>query len=81
MSYPGINESDPLNGNGAFIVSQAGGAIVMGPRGVITHVNVLGNKIDANFGDTTGPNAVNPSGAPSGIKLPSQNNFRSTRKR
>jgi hypothetical protein len=76
MSYSGSNENNPLNGDGAFVVSGVGGAIVMGPQGPITQFNVLGNKIDANFGDTSGPNAVNPSGSPSGIRLSSQNNFR-----
>ena len=81
MSYPGNNIDNPINGEGAFVVSGIGGAIIMGPRGPITQTNVLGNKIDAIFGDTSGPNAVNPSGTPSGIRLPSQNNFRNTRRR
>jgi hypothetical protein len=33
------------------------------------------------MGDTTGPNAVNPSGVPNGIRLPSQNNFGKPRRR
>ena len=80
MSYPGNNPNNPLNGDGAFVVSGVGGAIIMGPGGPVTQVNVLGNKVDAIFGDTSGPNAVNPSGTPSGIRLAQQNNFRNTRR-
>lgn len=77
MSYDGSDQSNPLNGDGAIAVSGVGGAIVMGPKGVMTQTNVLGNKVGGViFGDTSGPNAVNPSGRPSGITLPTQNNFR-----
>ena len=37
----------------------------------------MGTLGEPNMGDTSGPNAVNPSGTPNGIRLPSQNNFRS----
>ena len=80
MSYNGSNENNPVNGDGSFVVGGVGGAIIMGPNGPTTQVNILGNKTDANFGDTTGPNAVNPSGTPSGIRLATQTGFRSYRK-
>lgn len=80
MSYLGSDQSNPLNGNGAFVVGGVGGAIVSGPRGVMTQTNILGNKVDAIFGDTSGPNAVNPSGTPSGVRLPTQNGFRNSRR-
>lgn len=77
MSYPGSNPENPINGTGAFAVGGVGGAIVSGPSGPMTQINVLGNLEDANFGDTSGPNATNPSGTPSGVRLPQQNGFRS----
>jgi hypothetical protein len=80
MSYSGADQSNPLNGNGAFVVGGVGGAIVSGPRGVMTQTYILGNHADAIFGDTSGPNAVNPSGTPSGARLPQQNGFRTTRR-
>lgn len=79
MSYPGTNPVDHQhNGDGAIGVVQ--GAIIMGPRGPETQM-VIGAIGNANMGETNGPNAVNPSGSQSGIKLPTQNNFRSTRRR
>lgn len=77
MSYPGSDIDNPLNGEGAFGVIQ--GAIIIGPRGPQTQV--LGNIGSVTMGDTTGRNAVNPSGTPSGIKLPTQNNFSNIRTR
>lgn len=72
MSYPGSNPQNPLNGEGAFAVV---GAIIMGPNGPMTQ-QYLGQNGTAVMGDTTGSNAVNPSGTPSGIRLATQNNFR-----
>lgn len=80
MSYSGSDQSNPLNGDGAFVIGGVGGAIVSGPRGVMTQTYVLGNQVSAIFGDTSGPNAVNPSGTPSGGKLPTQNGFRNNRR-
>jgi hypothetical protein len=51
----------------------------MGPGGL--QVNAMGVLGEANMGDTSGPNAVNPSGTPNGIRLPSQNNFGRGRRR
>jgi hypothetical protein len=76
MSYPSSNENNPLNGEGAFGVIQ--GAIIIGPVGPQTQF--LGNLGDVTMGDTLGQNSVNPSGTPSGIRLPTQNNFRSRRR-
>jgi len=82
MSYATSDQINPLNGDGSFSVGGVGGVIVMGPNGLITQPNVLGNKAgDVIFGETGGPNSINPSGTPSGITLPTQNNFRSGRSR
>jgi hypothetical protein len=75
MSYPGNNTNNPLNGQGAIAVGGVGGVIVMGRSGLITQTNTLGNIPDAIFGDTSGSNAVNPSGKPSGTRHAQQNNF------
>jgi len=68
MSYSGIDQNNPLNADGSFAVGGVGGAIVMGPRGLIAQTNVLGNTPGVIFGETSGPNAVNPSGTPNGIR-------------
>jgi hypothetical protein len=76
MSYPGSPEIEHgHDGSGAIAVGGVGGVIVMGRGGLITQTNTLGNIPDANFGDTSGPNAVNPSGRSSGIRHAQQNNF------
>ena len=77
MSYSGSNINNPINGEGAFAVVQ--GAIIIGPGGPQTQF--LGNIGEVIMGDTSGQNSVNPTGTPSGIKLPIQNNFRNTRSR
>ena len=80
MSYPGTNPVDHNHfGNGAIASLGTPGVIIMGPSGL--QVNTLGNLEGANMGDTAGPNAVNPSGVPNGIRLPSQNNFGKPRRR
>jgi hypothetical protein len=77
MSYPGNNSNNPINGEGAFVVGGVGGAIIMGPQGLTTDM-ILGNENPgANMGDTSGPNAVNPSGTPNGIRHATQGGFRS----
>lgn len=73
MSYPGSSPNNPLNGEGSLTVV---GAIIMGPNGPMTQ-QYLGHVGSTIMGDTTGPNSVNPSGTPSGIRLATQNNFRS----
>mgnify|MGYP003336677902 FL=1 len=78
MSYPGSDSNNPLNGQGAFAVGGVGGAIVMGKSGLTTQM-ILGNLDSAIMGDTTGPNAVNPSGTPNGIRHAIQGGFRSKR--
>lgn len=79
MSYPGI---DPLEhrhaGTGAIASLGTPGVIIMGPGGLQT--NTLGNLDGANFGEL-GPNSVNPSGTPNGIRLPQQNNFGRSKRR
>jgi hypothetical protein len=77
MSYPGSDISNPINGEGAFAVVQ--GAIIIGPEGPQTQF--LGNIGEVIMGETSGQNAVNPTGTPSGIRLPMQNNFRNIKTR
>ena len=81
MSYPGSDPNNPLNGQGAFAVGGIDGVIVSGPQGPMSQTNILGNIPTANFGDTSGPNAVNPTGTPSGVRLPTQGGFRSYSRR
>jgi hypothetical protein len=53
---------------------QGQGALASGDIGTVTDpgAGVLGNIPNANYGDTSGPNAVNPVGAPGGILNPEQ---------
>ena len=53
---------------------QGQGALASGGIGTVTDpsAGVLGNIPNANYGDTSGPNAVNPVGAPGGILNPEQ---------
>ena len=53
---------------------QGQGALASGGIGTVTDpsTGVLGNIPNANYGDTSGPNAVNPVGAPGGILNPEQ---------
>lgn len=76
MSYSSTDPNQTLNADGALAIGNVGGVIIMGSNGLITQQNALGN-IDGDiiFGDTTGPNSVNPSGTPSGGRQPQQNNF------
>ena len=65
-NYPGATEGNTVNGEGAFASGGVGGVTDPGAA-------TLGNIPTANFGVTTGPNAVNPSGdAASGILRPAQ---------
>jgi hypothetical protein len=82
MSYSSTDPNQSFNADGALAIGNVGGVIIMGRNGLITQQNALGNiDGDVIFGDTTGPNAVNPSGTPNGIRLPSQNNFGRGRRR
>jgi len=64
-NYPGDGANE-VNGEGAFASGGIGGVTDPG-------ANTLGNIPTAEFGVTTGPNAVNPSGdAGSGILRPEQ---------
>ena len=53
---------------------QGQGAFAAGGIGTVTDpgAGVLGNIPNSNYGDTTGPNAVNPVGAPGGLLNPEQ---------
>jgi HK97 family phage major capsid protein len=66
-NYPASGDSEnPVNSEGAFASGGIGGVSSPG-------ASTLGNTATAEFGVTTGPNAVNPSGAAaSGILRPEQ---------
>jgi hypothetical protein len=55
---------------------QGQGAVAAGGVGTVSDPapGVLGNIPNANYGDTTGPNAVNPTGVASGLLNPEQAN-------
>lgn len=72
MSYTGTPQGHTHIAEGAIVTLGNPGVIIMGPSGL--QVNTLGTS-GATLGDTSGPNAVNPSGTPNGIRLPLQNNF------
>jgi hypothetical protein len=78
MSYPGTPVGHSHNGEGAIVTLGTPGVIIMGSGGL--QVNTLGTS-GATLGETSGPNAVNPSGIQSGIRLPMQNNFSRGRRR
>ena len=59
-------------GDGVAVSGNIGGAVAQGPNGNLSPTTVMGNIATANFGDFSGPNAVNPSGTPGGILLPEQ---------
>ena len=59
-------------GDGVAVSGNIGGAVAQGPDGNLSPTTVMGNIATANFGDFSGPNAVNPSGTPGGILLPEQ---------
>jgi hypothetical protein len=71
-NYPGSpTVAHQHAGDGAFASGGIGGATATSP----TTSNVgaeMGNIATANFGVTTGANAVNPTGTPGGILLPEQ---------
>jgi len=59
-------------GDGVAVSGGIGGAVAQGPLGNLTPADSLGNIATANYGLTTGANAVNPSGTPGGILAPEQ---------
>jgi hypothetical protein len=59
-------------GDGVAVSGGIGGAVAQGPNGNLTPAASLGNIATANYGDLTGPNAVNPTGTPGGILAPEQ---------
>jgi len=71
-NYPGTSEAHNHDGQGALASGGIGGATVTGPAGNLSPADSLGNVATANFGVTTGANAVNPSGTPGGILAPEQ---------
>jgi hypothetical protein len=72
-NYPGNpTEAHQHDGQGAFASGAIGGATATGPDGNLTPAASLGNIATANFGVTSGANAVNPTGTPGGILAPEQ---------
>lgn len=59
-------------GDGVAVSGGIGGAVAQGPNGNLSPTDVMGNIATANFGDFSGPNAVNPTGTPGGILAPEQ---------
>ena len=59
-------------GDGVAVSGGIGGAVAQGPNGNLTPAASLGNIATANYGDLSGPNAVNPTGTPGGILAPEQ---------
>jgi hypothetical protein len=57
---------------GVAVSGDIGSAVAYGPGGALSPATSLGNVNGANFGVTTGPNAVNPTGTPGGILAPEQ---------
>lgn len=72
-NYPGTTtESHAHNGDGSFASGAIGGATTTDANGNLTPAASLGNIATANFGSTSGANAVNPTGTPGGILAPEQ---------
>ena len=71
-NYPGTTEAHNHDGQGAFASGGVGSATATGPDGSLSPAASLGNIATANFGVTTGANAVNPTGTPGGILAPEQ---------
>jgi hypothetical protein len=59
-------------GDGVAVSGGIGGAVAQGPDGNLSPAASLGNIATANYGLTTGANAVNPTGTPGGILAPEQ---------
>ena len=76
-----LEKNQPSGGEGYYGdpnpgLFQGQGAVAAGGVGGVSDpgAGVLGNIPDANYGDTTGPNAVNPTGVLSGLLNPEQAN-------
>ena len=71
-NYPGTTEGHNHDGQGALASGGIGNATATGPGGNLSPAASLGNIATANFGVTSGANAVNPTGTPGGILAPEQ---------
>lgn len=73
-NYPGSDAQSnaEINGDGSFASGGIGGATATNADGNLSPAESLGNIATAEFGVTTGPNAVNPTGTPGGILAPEQ---------
>ena len=58
--------------SGVAVSGNIGSATAQGPDGNLTPAESLGFAATANYGVTTGANAVNPTGTPGGILAPEQ---------
>jgi hypothetical protein len=71
-NYPGApTEAHQHSGDGAFASGDIGGATATSPTTSDIGAQ-LGNIATPEWGVTTGPNSVNPTGTPGGILLPEQ---------
>ena len=71
-NYPGApTVAHQHDGDGSFASGGIGGATATSPSTSNVGAN-LGNIATPNWGDTSGANAVNPTGTPGGILLPEQ---------
>jgi HK97 family phage major capsid protein len=72
-NYPGSGGSGAeINSQGATVSGNIGGATARDANGNVNPATSLGQTATANFGVTTGPNAVNPTGTSGGILAPEQ---------
>ena len=71
-NYPGTTEAHNHDGQGAFVSGGVGSATATNADGNVSPAGSLGNIATANFGVTTGANAVNPTGTSGGILNPEQ---------
>ena len=72
-NYPGSGGAGAeINSQGATVSGGIGGATATDANGNVSPATSLGQTATANFGVTTGPNAVNPTGTSGGILAPEQ---------
>jgi len=70
-NYPGASAGAEINSAGALVSGGVGGATGLDSAAASVG-SQLGNTATANFGVTSGPNAVNPTGVAGGILAPEQ---------
>ena len=70
-NYPGATAGAEINSAGSLVSGGVGGATGLDSAAASVG-SQLGNTATANFGVTSGPNAVNPTGVAGGILAPEQ---------